>query len=251
MFSSLSKILLAASPEKALGVSVFVHVAVLAVMAVWTFGDLDDPPQFGGRQAGLCLEMRIVVPEPEPPAVTITATDLRPSVQPPDPEPTNERLSEAATLPPPRDEPEVVVEELMAEPVLVTPRTVAREESASEIREARATRRFFVPRRVATQPELPTPIVRHERMPPEFIGQMELVYPEEARRRGWEGRVLLRLSINAEGRVTRAEVIQSSGYRILDEAAARAVRSWRSKPAHVGGRPVATVEVQPVRFRLR
>jgi protein TonB len=251
MFSSLTKILLAASPEKALGVSAFVHVAVLAVMAVWTIGRVAEPPQFGGKNLGLCLEINLADLEPEVPAVMIAATDLPPSAQPPDPEPTDQRLAKTATLPPPRDDPVAVVEELLAEPVLVRPRPVRREQSASDIREARVASPTVVPRRVTTQPKLPTPIVSHERLPPDFSGRMPVIYPEEARRMGFEGRVLLRLSINAEGRVTRTEIIESSGHKILDEAATRAVRTWQGKPAHVGGRPVASVEVLPIRFRLR
>jgi len=75
-------------------------------------------------------------------------------------------------------------------------------------------------------------------------------YPLAARRRGLEGRVLLRVEIDVSGRPTAVAVLQGSGHGILDRAAARAVRDWRFQPASRAGRPVAgTVEV-PILFRL-
>jgi len=76
-------------------------------------------------------------------------------------------------------------------------------------------------------------------------------YPARARRRGWEGRVLLEVTVDAEGRVAGLRTLESSGYDLLDRAAAEAVRRWRFTPARRLGRQVAdTVEV-PVRFALR
>ncbi|MHA1569384.1 MAG: energy transducer TonB [Alphaproteobacteria bacterium] len=75
-------------------------------------------------------------------------------------------------------------------------------------------------------------------------------YPLTARRRGQEGRVLLRVRVDAAGRPTTVEVRRGSGHAILDGAAARAVRGWRFEPAMRAGQPVAgTVEV-PILFRL-
>jgi protein TonB len=71
-----------------------------------------------------------------------------------------------------------------------------------------------------------------------------------ARRRGQQGRVLLRLEVAADGTAARAEVVRSSGVDALDRAARAAVARWRFQPARRGGRAVgATVEV-PVVFRL-
>jgi protein TonB len=86
---------------------------------------------------------------------------------------------------------------------------------------------------------------------PSFDGNAPPRYPEVARRNRWEGQVLLKLFISAEGQVTGVEVIRSSGHAILDAAAATAVRSWRGTPAMIDGEPVAAEEALPVRFRLR
>ena len=71
-------------------------------------------------------------------------------------------------------------------------------------------------------------------------------YPEEAIARGLEGEVLVLIIIDESGQVTAARVEQGSGYRILDDAALRAVRSLRSLPADAPREALL-----PVRFRLR
>jgi protein TonB len=72
-------------------------------------------------------------------------------------------------------------------------------------------------------------------------------YPSLARRRGEEGRVLLRLTVNATGQVEAVSVARSSGYELLDQEAQRTVARWRfqSPPTE---RMVAQI---PITFRLR
>jgi len=75
-------------------------------------------------------------------------------------------------------------------------------------------------------------------------------YPAEAQRRGWQGRVVLRVEVSPAGSPLSVDVRVSSGHELLDQAALRAVRRWRFVPATQGGTPVAgTVDV-PVQFRL-
>ncbi|WEN16283.1 TonB family protein [Rhodanobacter sp. AS-Z3] len=56
----------------------------------------------------------------------------------------------------------------------------------------------------------------------ERVGNLN--YPEEARRRGLHGDVLLTVVLNLDGSIKKIEVIQSSGQKILDDAAERIVR---------------------------
>ncbi len=88
------------------------------------------------------------------------------------------------------------------------------------------------------------PVARAQNRPPR--------YPRRARRLGLEGRVVLEVRVDARGEVVRCRVKRSSGHGILDEAAARAVCTWRYEPARdAQGRFVAaTIEV-PIRFVLR
>lgn len=85
--------------------------------------------------------------------------------------------------------------------------------------------------------------------PPDLNGNVLPRYPEQARRLGWEGRVLLRIWINKQGSVTKVHVEQSSGYSLLDAAAVTNVRTWRVKPAQRNGQPVAGSWLLPIRFR--
>lgn len=72
-------------------------------------------------------------------------------------------------------------------------------------------------------------------------------YPSLARRRGEEGRVLLRLTVDTTGRVEAVSIARSSGYELLDQEAQRTVARWRfqSPPTE---RMVAQI---PITFRLR
>jgi protein TonB len=56
----------------------------------------------------------------------------------------------------------------------------------------------------------------------ERVGNLN--YPEEARRRGLHGNVLLTVVLNLDGSIKSIDVIQSSGYKTLDDAAKLIVR---------------------------
>ncbi|MBL8671388.1 MAG: energy transducer TonB [Alphaproteobacteria bacterium] len=76
-------------------------------------------------------------------------------------------------------------------------------------------------------------------------------YPDSARRRGWEGDVVLLVRVAPDGRCAGVEIVRSSGRAILDEAAVDAVKLWRFVPARRGEEPVAAQLEVPVSFRLR
>ncbi len=75
-------------------------------------------------------------------------------------------------------------------------------------------------------------------------------YPLYSRRYGEEGRAVLLVEIRADGSAGKVEVVQSSGYRRLDEVALRALRRATFIPAKVGGRPVASQQRIAFVFRL-
>lgn len=75
-------------------------------------------------------------------------------------------------------------------------------------------------------------------------------YPDTARRDGKEGRVLLRVLVNDEGRSASVEVNRSSGIEALDQAAVEAIKHWRFVPARAGEKPVDSWVRIPVDFRL-
>lgn len=76
-------------------------------------------------------------------------------------------------------------------------------------------------------------------------------YPEFARRNGWQGIVLIRVTVTPNGRAKVVSVFRGSGYAVLDQAALEAVRRWLFHPRMSGGLAVeSTIEV-PVTFSLR
>ncbi|MBL1263897.1 energy transducer TonB [Methylomicrobium sp. RS1] len=75
-------------------------------------------------------------------------------------------------------------------------------------------------------------------------------YPRLARNRGWQGQVLLKVQVSAEGLSDTVDVYRSSGHDILDEAAAIAVKKWKFIPAMLGSTPVASAVIVPIIFTL-
>jgi protein TonB len=75
-------------------------------------------------------------------------------------------------------------------------------------------------------------------------------YPAMSRRLGEQGRVILRVLVNAGGSADEVQIRDSSGHARLDEAARETVRRWRFAPAKRGETPVPAWVLIPVSFRL-
>lgn len=78
---------------------------------------------------------------------------------------------------------------------------------------------------------------------------LRINYPEEARRQGIEGRVILDFVVDTEGR-TRDVTVHKSLHPLCDSAAVRALRDTRFVPGRRAGEPVPVRMRLPVRFRL-
>jgi len=76
-------------------------------------------------------------------------------------------------------------------------------------------------------------------------------YPVQAKRMGWEGRVLLRVEVLANGNVGEVSIAKSSGHDLLDEAALDAVRRWKFVPAKKDGTAVHSSVNVPINFNLK
>ncbi len=61
-------------------------------------------------------------------------------------------------------------------------------------------------------------------------------YPLQARARGEQGTVGIRLTIGTDAKPKDIQIIKSSGYALLDQAAVQAVRLWRAHKKYVGVR---------------
>ncbi len=76
------------------------------------------------------------------------------------------------------------------------------------------------------------------------------VYPRLAYKRGWEGRVLLKVDVAGNGRVIDIHIHKSSGYPILDQSALKAVRKWRFTSGDNISNHYVSSTIVPVRFNL-
>ncbi len=76
-------------------------------------------------------------------------------------------------------------------------------------------------------------------------------YPSAARRRGWQGLVVVRVQVGADGLPQQVELAAGSGHGLLDQAALDAVRNWRFRPARRGTTAISDWLDVPIRFTLR
>ena len=78
--------------------------------------------------------------------------------------------------------------------------------------------------------------------PPAVVARAELrrFYPPAAVQSGFEGDVKLRLLVAQDGSLAKVEILRDPGEG-LGDAGARAIRSYRFRPARVNGEAVATV----------
>jgi periplasmic protein TonB len=75
-------------------------------------------------------------------------------------------------------------------------------------------------------------------------------YPLTARKQGIEGKVMLRVTVGTDGRITSVIVVQSSGHAMLDKAARDGVARWRFSPARRATGAIASVVDVPIEFKL-
>jgi len=76
-------------------------------------------------------------------------------------------------------------------------------------------------------------------------------YPGLARKRGQEGTVILQVLVSKDGRVDDLKIETSSGFRLLDRAAAITVEKWLFEPGQRDGKKVEMWVKVPVTFKLK
>jgi protein TonB len=80
--------------------------------------------------------------------------------------------------------------------------------------------------------------------------RVDPVYPPVSRRNGEEGTGLFRVLVDERGRPQDVQVLKSSGFPRLDEAAMVAIRKWAFKPAVQNSQPVQSWTRVQVAFKL-
>lgn len=251
--------------------SAFLHGGALALAAGWSVWNEDERAAFSGRRQVIYAEFSAAPSVEAPPPVEISPT---PPASPVVITPERAELEHRRLVDTPSADVDPVelaaVDPTLAAPPAATPPAPSPPRHAARTNDAQAT---DAPP-VVEPPDAPRPLDRAPspvRPPsaaaaaapppdsslgveadesPSFAGNRPPKYPELARRNRWEGVVLLELTVDEEGRVAHVRVVESSGHPVLDAAAVAAIRQWQGRPARRAGRPVATQERLPVRFRL-
>lgn len=102
---------------------------------------------------------------------------------------------------------------------------------------------------VAARPEPPRPAVVVDARPQESAN-IPPRYPAAALRARQQGTVVIELQIGLTGVVLDAHVVESSGWRLLDDAALAQLRQWHFDPARRDGVPFVSWFRQPVEFHI-
>ena len=195
------------------------HGAGLAALATW--------------------KMEVFVPK-------IPATKIyhvpEPPAPPPEPEPPSNPKSQPDPMPAPTRVPRIVelprlpdVVPALPDPVVIADPSPVAGSGAGE----GTTAKSIPPPPLRVEAQLDP---KSERQPP---------YPSSEQRLEREGKVTVRLSIGADGRVKSVARIRATSDAFFEATERHALRHWRFRPATVDGRAVPSEKVQTVLFRLR
>ena len=76
------------------------------------------------------------------------------------------------------------------------------------------------------------------------------IYPLIARKKGWEGKVVLQTDVDKQGNVKFVRILESSGFKVLDDISIETLKTWKFKPAKLGNKFVDDIVDIPVKFVL-
>ncbi|GAB3255844.1 energy transducer TonB [Chitinimonas naiadis] len=171
----------------------------------------------------------------EPRQLKLTLTRPEP-VKPPEPEP----IRQAKPLPM-AAKPKTVAP--APQPVATTPVALPQTEPAPSSAPA-------VP--VAAAPVAPPVVekVSEARGGIGYLNNPAPEYPRQAVAQGWEGRVLLLVKVAPDGTALQVDIKQSSGRKVLDDAAVRTVKAWRFAAAKRGDTAIEGWASVPIDFKL-
>jgi protein TonB len=194
-------------------VSLGLHAAILVALTVFVRSVPPEPSDDTPVEMVFAPPAaELVPPEPPPPE---QAAEAAPEAQPlapeplPSPQPDSVPAPAEARPPPPKPKPVRTVRPAVA------PRPVAAVEAST------------APPLVPTAPapaEVPVVDSAWQAAVAAWLASHKS-YPEDARRRGEEGRVAVRFTVDRSGRVLEADIAASSGVQRLDDAAAALMRN--------------------------
>ncbi len=211
-------------------------VAVLAGHAILLTGALlmrNDIPERPLESKAIMAELLSSTPVAQPAAVQSTPPKPEPKIKP-KPVPTPRPVVKASPTPLPvthEPSPNVVA---AAEPAPPAPPAPAAPPAAPAAAPARPTMEIAAPKGGAS---LSCQIVK-------------AAYPTLSKRRGETGVAKVRFVVGLTGRIETAQIVQSSGFPRLDDAALEAVRASECQPYLQNGQPMRAAYTQPYDFSL-
>ena len=203
-----------------------------------------------GVMAGIVLSHDTVTSMPTPePALMVDIIAPQPApVQPPKPEPTKTPAAVSKPRPRPVSAPPVLATDnaptpdapvVQKAPTLPTP---VQPTPSKDTPTAAAPSATVAP---------PAPAVVAPRFDAAYLDNPAPVYPPLSRRADEQGRVVLKVFVEASGTASHVEVRTSSGFERLDKAAVAAVSRWKFVPARQGQEAVAASVLVPIVFSLK
>lgn len=201
---------------KGVAAIVAAHVGLLALLA-----SLDVVPM----PAPLATLMVEVLPPAPPPAPEVTPPRPKPAEHRPTPQP-------KATTP--------VQRQTLA----------AQTQAPTAAAEVPVVKEAPTPAPAAAAPA-PSVTVSQPRFDADYLSNPAPTYPALSRRLGEEGKVMLRVFVQPDGRPSQIEIKASSGSPRLDQAAQEAVWRWKFIPARRGDEAVGAWVQVPINFNLK
>lgn len=86
--------------------------------------------------------------------------------------------------------------------------------------------------------------------PPKLIKKVDPIYPEEARKEGISGEVLLSVRSNEQGNIVRVKIVKSP-HELLSKASVEAVKQWKYEPMLIKGKPMPIIFTVTMNFKLK
>jgi len=209
---------------------VLVVVLHLALFFVW----MALPPS----EPAPPRELEVTIAMAMPPAVQ---PEVIPTPPPPAPVPQPRKII-------PAPEPLPVQAEAPSETPVEQP--IAPVQVAVPVQVAAAPAQVAAPPVVAPPPPPPVPDVEPD-YKASYLNNARPNYPYAARRMGLQGKVVLNVEVLAEGLCGQANVHQSSGHEMLDNAALQTVKTWKFVPARQAGRAITKWFKVPIQFTLK
>ncbi len=93
--------------------------------------------------------------------------------------------------------------------------------------------------------------VIHTKAIPKYKTNPAPLYPRIAKKRGYQGQVLLLVIVSKQGTVKKVTISKSSGHQVLDKSALKTVKQWHFYPGTKDGKPVEMSVTIPIRFNLK